>query len=142
MPGCIFAEQGDITRAAVDVIVNAAESSLLGRRAASTGRSIARQDRGCSPNVEHYGGCPTGEARITGAYDLPHRHVIHTVGPIWYGGSVNEAALLASCYRNALRLAVEAVCARWRFRGFRRALMAIRSGGDGHCGADCARFPA
>ncbi len=53
------------------------------------------------------GGCPTGEARITGGYRLPARHVIHTVGPVWKGGSRGEAELLASCYTNSLRLAVE-----------------------------------
>jgi O-acetyl-ADP-ribose deacetylase (regulator of RNase III) len=53
------------------------------------------------------GGCPTGEARITGGYDLPARHVIHTVGPVWSGGRQGEDELLASCYRNSLALAVE-----------------------------------
>lgn len=53
------------------------------------------------------GGCPTGEARITGGYDLPARHVIHTVGPIWQGGHAGEPDLLAACYRNSLALAVD-----------------------------------
>lgn len=102
----------DITTLAVDAIVNAANETLLGgggvdgaiHRAAGPGLLAAcRTLPQVTPGVR----CPTGEARITPGFDLPARYVIHTVGPVWHGGDRGEPALLASCHRNALRLARE-----------------------------------
>ncbi len=97
--------QADITTLRVDAIVNAANHSLLGG-----GGVDGAIHRAAGPELKQYnqtvGGCPTGEARLSPGFNLPAKHVISTVGPVWYGGERGEAELLENAYRNSFILAL------------------------------------
>ena len=124
--------RGDITKVNVDTIVNAANTTLLGG-----GGVDGAIHRGAGPELlaecRTLGGCPPGEARITRGYRLPARFVIHTVGPIWRGGTRAEPETLANCYRSSLQLAVE--------NGLKTiAFPAISCGAYGYPISDAARI--
>lgn len=105
--------KGDITKIKADALVNAANSSLLGGGGVDGALHRAAGPtllEACKKIVDRQGGCPTGNAVITHAGNLPAKFVVHTVGPIWKGGKNKEAELLSQCYRNSLQLALDNDC--------------------------------
>ncbi|MBB1079345.1 O-acetyl-ADP-ribose deacetylase [Limosilactobacillus sp. STM2_1] len=107
--GQIKVIKGDITKVKADAIVNAANTTLMGG-----GGVDGAIHRAAGPALygacEKFHGCPTGEARITGGFNLPAKFIIHTPGPVWHGGNSNEDQLLANSYHNSLTLADQHLC--------------------------------
>ena len=113
--GRIGIVQGDITRIPVDGVVNAANSRLAGGGGVDGAIHRAAGAEQLQQACRQYDGCPTGQVRSTPAFNLPARKILHTVGPVWQGGSAGESELLQACYRNTLSMAEQEALASLAF---------------------------